>query len=200
MLLRAGLILTVLTGLETVARAGAITTIDFSGATATYAAGINDAGQIVGFFVDSSSRTHALLENHGAFSQFDDGTSYTEALGINNAGLITGTTASPGHTSGFLYNGSAFTPVTDPSFVATEANGINNGGQVVGFETNTGFSGQGFLDTGGVFSPVVARVPPALSGSTTPDSLWVSTAHREALRGFWTTAEFSPRLMTLERF
>ena len=42
---------------------GVFTTIDFPGAIATAAYGINTAGDIVGQYTDSSGKTHAFLRS-----------------------------------------------------------------------------------------------------------------------------------------
>jgi len=83
-------------------------TIDVPGASYTEATGINDAGQIVGFFVDSKG-VHGFLDVKGTLSTiaFPGGgyTAYTEAAGINNAGQIVGTLSDSKATHGFLYTG-----------------------------------------------------------------------------------------------
>jgi probable HAF family extracellular repeat protein len=58
----------------------------------TRAQGINDQGQIVGFYVDSSGATHGFLYSGGAYTTLDDplGTGGTFAQGINDQGQIVG--------------------------------------------------------------------------------------------------------------
>jgi uncharacterized membrane protein len=52
--------------------------------------GINDAGQIVGFFVGPGEHGF-LLDTGGSFTQIDvPGARSTEAFGINDAGQIVG--------------------------------------------------------------------------------------------------------------
>src|SRR3954464_12873531 len=68
------------------------TQIDVPGAFATEAFGINDAGQIVGGFTDSTG-DHGFLDTGGSFTQIDvPGASLpfpgTQAFGINDAGQI----------------------------------------------------------------------------------------------------------------
>jgi probable HAF family extracellular repeat protein len=61
------------------------------GAPGTDAGGINDAGQIVGTFVDSGSSRHGFLLDGGVFTTIDrPGAVLTEALGINSQGNIVG--------------------------------------------------------------------------------------------------------------
>ena len=66
------------------------TQIDVPGAFYTAATGINDAGQIVGSFVDSTG-IHGFLYTGGSFTQIDvPGAFATQAFGINDAGQIVG--------------------------------------------------------------------------------------------------------------
>src|SRR6266446_326127 len=62
------------------ASAFSFTQLDVPGATQTFANGINDAGQIVGSFSNSTG-THGFRYTGGSFTQIDvPGTSYTQAL------------------------------------------------------------------------------------------------------------------------
>jgi probable HAF family extracellular repeat protein len=69
------------------------TTLNAPGASqGTYAAGINDAGQIVGSFEDSAGISHGFLSSGGKFTTLNaPGASHgTYAAGINDAGQIVG--------------------------------------------------------------------------------------------------------------
>ena len=69
---------------------GTFSPIHVAGASSTLPLGINNAGQIVGTFVDSAG-THGFLKVGGTFSTIDvPGASSTEARGINDAGHIVG--------------------------------------------------------------------------------------------------------------
>src|SRR6476646_2574573 len=69
---------------------GSVTTIDISHALGTYVTGINNAGQIVGWFGDGH-RVHGFLDVGGTFTTIDaPGSSLTQATGINDAGQIVG--------------------------------------------------------------------------------------------------------------
>jgi len=132
------------------------TQIDVPGATATnggtLAYGINDAGQIVGEF-DNSTGEHGFLDTGGSFTQIDvPGASFgTLALGINDSGQIVGRFFNSTGDHGFLDTGGSFTQIDVPGATATLANGINGAGQIVGyFFDSTGI--HGFLDTGGSFT------------------------------------------------
>ncbi|HEV2037882.1 MAG TPA: hypothetical protein VGQ96_04670, partial [Candidatus Eremiobacteraceae bacterium] len=71
----------------------AIATIDPPGSILCEAHGINDAGKIVGSFVDTRHKRHGFVRSAGAvFSTIDiPGASSIDAFGINDAGRIVGT-------------------------------------------------------------------------------------------------------------
>ena len=92
---------------------GTISTFQVPGASATFAEGINDAGDIVGWFAESH-RAHGFVKIGGTFRTIDvpgdspNGTG-TMAFGINNAGQIVGTFSNAAEgTHGFLYSGGTF--------------------------------------------------------------------------------------------
>lgn len=152
-----------------VATAYLFTTIDVPGADysdgGVHALGINDAGQVVGFF--------AQITGPGSFSTFGfelNGMTYTtlqpagaraaSAYGINNAGQIVGYLQYPGLDShGFLLNGSTYTTFDAPGAVYTAANGINDAGQIVGY-FGPGSSSQAFVFYGSTFTTL--NVPGAV--------------------------------------
>jgi probable HAF family extracellular repeat protein len=73
------------------ASAFTFTTIDVPGATFTGASGINDHGQIVGFYDDVSGTEHGFLLDRGIFTTIDvPGATSTHALGINAHAQIVG--------------------------------------------------------------------------------------------------------------
>ena len=137
------LVLTLLAGVLTsitipthAADSFSFTTIDVPGATDTYAFGINDSGQIVGFFREAGKRGHGFLRARmGAFTTIDvPGAATTSALKINRAGQIAGTFMDAGNKfHGFLRAPTgAFTTIDIPGAIGTFAQGINDAGQVVG--------------------------------------------------------------------
>jgi probable HAF family extracellular repeat protein len=69
------------------------TSIDVPNAILTQAFGINDTGEIVGVFTDSSNRTHGFVRAvNGSFASIDvPNAILTQAFGINNLGTIVGT-------------------------------------------------------------------------------------------------------------
>lgn len=114
----------------------------------TTAAGINNAGEIAGFYVDAGGNTHGFLEIGGVFMTIDDpnGTN-TMLLGLNNVGQAVGSfVEANGETQGLLYNiaANSFQTISDPNASATPAfmvngttiNGVNDQGGLVGFYSN----------------------------------------------------------------
>jgi probable HAF family extracellular repeat protein len=102
------------------------------------ATGINNSGEVCGFFIDSAQVNHGWLLNAGVFLQLDyPASTFTQALGVNNHGQVVGQYMdSGGLTHGFLYTVSSgqYINLDDPNGVGTTiANGINDNGIVVGF-------------------------------------------------------------------
>ena len=133
------------------------TIIDVPGAAHTYASGINNAGQIVGYYLGTAGGIegyHGFLYSDGKFTTIDppnaQSTYGTYAYGINDAGAIVGVYAKSGGIYGFLDSGGKFTSLnaSEGSYDFTYSRGINNIGQIVG-DINLG---SGFLDSGGDFS------------------------------------------------
>jgi len=151
------------TGSSANAATFSFTQIDVPGASSTQAFGINDAGQIVGGFADSTGG-HGFLFTGGSFTQIDvPGASVTQAQGINDAGQIVGAfNDSTGAFHGFLDTGGSFTPIDVPGASSTQAFGINDAGQIVGsfFDPSTGGHGFFTTNTGGSFTQI--DVPGAL--------------------------------------
>jgi uncharacterized membrane protein len=58
----------------------------------TLTAAINDAGTVVGDYVDASGDLHGFSDTRGAFTPVEDpaGTAGTNVAGINNLGVIVG--------------------------------------------------------------------------------------------------------------
>jgi probable HAF family extracellular repeat protein len=70
------------------------------------AAGINNQGQIVGYYLDSTSfnaRFHGFLYNRGQYTTLDDPSALNTApFSINDAGQIVGAYSSGGNGHGFV--------------------------------------------------------------------------------------------------
>jgi hypothetical protein len=93
-----------------------VTSIDFPGASGTVARGINNSGEIVGYYADKKSINHGYTAQQGgssvgAFSALDvPGSTDTRAEGINNSGQIVGSYG----TNGFLATPFIILPIPHP--------------------------------------------------------------------------------------
>lgn len=88
-----------------------LTIIDFPGSSGTISRGINDRGEIVGYYTDSSNRVHGYtavqnFQTVGTFKTFDvPGSTATEAWGVNNLGQIVGNYQVPAAEGGTATHG-----------------------------------------------------------------------------------------------
>jgi probable HAF family extracellular repeat protein len=122
----------------------------------TFARGINDTGQIVGFTQNQVNfQHHGFLFNGSTISTFDvpfAGVTSTEAFGINNDGQIVGNYSQNGTTFGFIKTGNAFTSFNAADFVPgaifTQLSDINNNGDLVGFFIDSNLVAHGFFYDG----------------------------------------------------
>jgi len=150
-------------------RKGVLTTLDFPGASDTYAWGINESGKVVGYWdlFDQSGNflsAQGFIWKDGNFSELaypGSGDSYARA--INAAGVIvgswdTGLTATSEH--GYVDWKGQFVSFDAPfpDVAYTFPNGINAIGHIVGskwtayeYDNNLG---HGFLAVGSSFTPI----------------------------------------------
>jgi probable HAF family extracellular repeat protein len=130
------------------------TTLDVPGATPgiSLALGINNSGQVVGYYYDSSGY-HGFLYSGGAFTPINDpaAPNSTVAIGINKTGQIVGYINYGPGSDGYLDSGGGFTLVDYPAGGYNTANGINDLGQIVG-AYHDGSGAHGFLYSGGTFT------------------------------------------------
>ena len=83
---------------------GIRTTLSFPGASVTEALGLNNLGQVVGFYNDAMGNPHGFIYSGGVFTALNDpGATQTTVNGINNFGQIVGFALEPnGNTVGFV--------------------------------------------------------------------------------------------------
>jgi probable HAF family extracellular repeat protein len=86
------------------------TTLDPPGSIITNAYGINDTGQIVGWYEDSAMTPHGFLYKGATYPTLDvPGSHSTIARGINDAGQIVGQSTDAKGSHGFLLSAGGYT-------------------------------------------------------------------------------------------
>ena len=106
----------------------------YPGAADTLSFGINDALQVVGYYVDSSGNSHGFLDNQVTYSTIDvPGQSVTFCIGVNTLGQIVGYTFEGGTPHGFFDSAGTFVQLDYPGTTGyTFAYHVNDFGQIVG--------------------------------------------------------------------
>jgi len=162
--------------LETFAETASITievleVFDYPGVgNYTFANKINDAGEIVGGYVDLSDVTRGYFRTaDGHFSapivEPNDTGNFTSALGINNSRIICGDyVGSDGYEHGFFLSGRTFTEYDVAGALQTFVSGINDAGDFAGdYTPSSGGLFQAFVSIGGSVTPI--DIPGAISSS-----------------------------------
>jgi probable HAF family extracellular repeat protein len=149
--------------------------------------GINNVGQIVGYYTEPNYDEHGFLLSGGKYTSFDVPAGLTEPypgvvgtypMAINDHGQIVGYTYSnirpppEPPAVGFLFNSSGgnYTTIVanNPfsTYTSTGPNGINNAGQIVGgYATDERGPTHGFLLSGGSYTTI--DVPGSVNGPFT---------------------------------
>ena len=146
-----------------------IETLDYPGATATYAYAINDAGVVAGTAKGPGGSVGFVRFRDGSFSlpivDPNDTEHLTSAYGINNRQTIVGDSlALEGNTfrvHGFLLRRERFTTYDHPDVPYTTLTGTNNKGDVAGMTNDGSNHFRGFTDVNGTvtdFEPPGALV------------------------------------------
>jgi hypothetical protein len=115
--------------------------------TATYS--INDAGQSVGYFQDSSGVVHGYLKTGSNFTTLDapGANGLTSAQGINNLGVVTGYYVdAAGNDNGYLWYNGQFTTLNVPfaGATGTDITAINDHGDLTGWYLDANGNYHGF--------------------------------------------------------
>ena len=126
------------------------TAFDVPDTTLTYALGINDSGQIVGYtYTVAGYQYHGfLLDVDGTYTTLDVAPGSVD--GINDSGQIVGSYTDQGgaETHGYVLNvDGTYTTIAPPDSTLSNAYGINGSGQIVGYYNDAGFQHHGFLAT-----------------------------------------------------
>lgn len=139
---------------------GRFTTIDLPGAKATVASRINDRGQIVGRYYQTTpfrgpdARFRGFLLDRGKVTRIDvPGAAQTQAVGINNLGQVVGEYQTPdGSYHGFLWHKRRFTTIDLPGAAGTSLVDINDRGQILGLSLDSAGRFHGLLLDQGRFT------------------------------------------------
>ncbi len=146
---------------------GQVLTIkDPNGANGTAAHGINNAGEIVGWFDTSAALQEGFIYLNGNFTTFyHSGWSFMQPEAVNKYGAIVGSYMdSNSKMHGFLYANGKWATLNFPGASNTDALGINDAGEIVGWYLPSGSStSQGFVYKNGTYSTVLVNGKPSIS-------------------------------------
>ena len=136
---------------------GTYTPLDAPSSTGTLATGIDDSGEVAGYYFGNDGNQHGFVYNGTAASPYttiDDPNQVagTVAQAINNAGDVVGYYIDGfGQQHGFLDSGGKYTTLDPPGSGFKQALGINNSDQVVG-QYGDGHGTHGFLLSGSTYT------------------------------------------------
>jgi hypothetical protein len=124
----------------------------------TFALGVNDLGNIVGQYQDSSGIWHGYEESAGKFTEINvpfAGTTGTFAVSMNNSGEIVGLyNLGSGGGYGFTLIAGTYTSINYPGATTATASDINNNGDIVGQYSDTTGTVHGYLLSGGTYTSI----------------------------------------------
>src|SRR6516164_5479780 len=146
-----------------------LTTFDYPGAgNSTLPQKINERGDVVGVFIDSSGVSRAFVRfSDGSFSapivDPNDTVGFTEGRGINNSRTVDGDyVISDGTVHSFFWSGGTFTQYDVPGAVQTNLLSINDAASFTGtFDPDGSGIFQAFINVGGALTSF--SVPAAIS-------------------------------------
>jgi uncharacterized membrane protein len=119
----------------------AFTSIEYPLAEITDASGINNAGEIVGDYLDANLAQHGFVAEDGMFQSINvpSAPSGTVAFGINDLGQIVGDYFTGGRDHGFLLDAGVFSTIDVPFLGSSDTvvRGINNQGDLVGLYSDS---------------------------------------------------------------
>jgi probable HAF family extracellular repeat protein len=176
------------------------TELTYPDAHATVAAGINDAGHVVGWY-DMEGRTYGFLHKDGAYSSIQyPGAALTQVYGIAPDGTVSGSYRMPDETDpmafhGFVMTGSGeFQDVHHPDYKYSMAMGVLADGGIVGcYHNEDGIPGMrgmmvspaAFTGTGITPSGVtILDTPASMNNGVTPDGTKIVGMISDSGRGY----------------
>lgn len=148
--------------------AGKLTAVNFPKSLGTQATGVNDAGDIVGLYLDSNGAQHGFSKIGKKYASIDVKNETTAAAwGINNKGQITVYAVnSAGDFDAFLKTGKTFKNINDPNAKGTTGTVVhtpNNKGDIDGTYYDSSGNTHGWLLHGGKYYDVDDPNGPTLS-------------------------------------
>jgi probable HAF family extracellular repeat protein len=144
---------------------GRISRIDLPGAAGVQVDKVNNRGQIVGaynqtspFLPDPNAGSRGFVLTRGRLTKIDvPRATSTVAHGINDRGQVVGIYEDgDGRDHGFLWRQGDFTSFDVPGATATEPLAINNRGQIVGIYVDANGAVHGFLRSHGAYTAIDA--------------------------------------------
>jgi len=141
---------------------GVYTSIVFPGATSTVAYGINDAGTIVGQYIDASGNGHGFVVSGKTYTTIDyPGATDSSAQAINDQGQIVGSSFSGSNFFGWICDTRTgeFQQVSYPGATDSVPLAINNSGTVAGdyqILQGNNTSNYGFEEVGSQYTSISA--------------------------------------------
>jgi hypothetical protein len=168
--------------------------------TDTY--GINNAGVIVGDYVDSKSVQHGMILAGTKLTTVDNktcetisGTGGISFYGVNSAGAAAGWCTNSSRVEiGFVYAKGKFTAVNFPKSSGTEATGINDKGEVVGLYFDSAGFTHGFSKIGTKYKSIDVK------GGSNTVAWGVNNAGQIAVYTSNSAGAFDSYLLTGTRF
>jgi hypothetical protein len=130
--------------------------INYPGAIQTTAAALNNSGEVVGIWLDTSGINHGFQLIKGTYTSIDyPGATDTTVNGLSNSGEIVGVYDAPGSPgNGFMLVGGTYTTIDYPGAVFTYPDDVNSSGEVVGAWVDSSGNYHGFSWVSGVFTTI----------------------------------------------
>jgi probable HAF family extracellular repeat protein len=134
------------------------TKIMFPGSTWTEASSVNDLGQVVGTYVDTTGIAHGFMYQNGVYTRLDyPGKAHNYLFGINDLGQMLGSFSEvmprgPYHAS--MRDGTAWSEFDFPGN-ETDGRAINSSGDIVGiYNAGYGTPDHGFIKRGDAYTSI----------------------------------------------
>lgn len=134
------------------------TNIQVPGSTATAAFGLNNKGDVVGWYLEANGKEHGFLLSNGKYTSLDypGAIGGTTPYGINDAGVIVGNFDNGVVGQGFAYYNGKFVALKYPNSAQTTASGVNRSEQIVGYYIDSRNTYHGFEWQNGTFTKIDA--------------------------------------------